>query len=87
MLTNIMASKSTFKSLIIFSRKISPNLVLFLDFFFPPRDGFIKAIGPADVIQRQFSGETFEERIDCSGKCVLPGAEDLFQKTLERNEQ
>ncbi|CAH7326869.1 probable imidazolonepropionase [Phodopus roborovskii] len=39
-------------------------------------DGFIKAIGPADVIQRQFSGETFEERIDCSGKCVLPGLVD-----------
>ncbi|KAK7824921.1 hypothetical protein U0070_014127 [Myodes glareolus] len=50
-------------------------------------DGFIKAIGPADVIQRQFSGETFEERIDCSGKCVLPGAGALFRKTLERNEQ
>ncbi|KAL6090422.1 hypothetical protein STEG23_001205, partial [Scotinomys teguina] len=39
-------------------------------------DGFIKAIGPADAIQRQFSGETFEERIDCSGKCVLPGLVD-----------
>lgn len=39
-------------------------------------DGFIKAIGPADVIQRQFSEETFEERIDCSGKCVLPGLVD-----------
>ncbi|ERE91833.1 putative imidazolonepropionase [Cricetulus griseus] len=39
-------------------------------------DGFIKAIGPADVIQRQFSGETFEERIDCSGKCILPGLVD-----------
>ncbi|XP_029418949.1 probable imidazolonepropionase isoform X2 [Nannospalax galili] len=39
-------------------------------------DGFIKAIGPADVIQRQFSEETFEERIDCSGKCILPGLVD-----------
>ncbi|PNJ83371.1 AMDHD1 isoform 2, partial [Pongo abelii] len=36
------------------------------------KDGFIKAIGPADVIRRQFSGETFEEIIDCSGKCILP---------------
>ncbi|KAM4882269.1 putative imidazolonepropionase isoform 2-T2 [Thomomys bottae] len=39
-------------------------------------DGLIKAIGPADVIQRQFSEDTFEERIDCSGKCVLPGLVD-----------
>ncbi|MBZ3883210.1 putative imidazolonepropionase [Sciurus carolinensis] len=39
-------------------------------------DGFIKAIGPVDVIQRQFSEETFEERIDCSGKCILPGLVD-----------
>uniref|UniRef100_A0A4W2HWE4 Probable imidazolonepropionase n=2 Tax=Bos indicus x Bos taurus TaxID=30522 RepID=A0A4W2HWE4_BOBOX len=40
------------------------------------RDGFIKAIGPADAIQKQFSEETFEERIDCSGKCILPGLVD-----------
>lgn len=39
-------------------------------------DGLIKAIGPASAIQRQFSGDTFEERIDCSGKCVLPGLVD-----------
>ncbi|CAI9166438.1 unnamed protein product [Rangifer tarandus platyrhynchus] len=39
-------------------------------------DGFIKAIGPADAIQKQFSEETFEERIDCSGKCILPGLVD-----------
>ncbi|XP_076967811.1 putative imidazolonepropionase [Tamandua tetradactyla] len=39
-------------------------------------DGFIEAIGPADAIQKQFSGETFEERIDCSGKCILPGLVD-----------
>ncbi|XP_008567285.1 PREDICTED: probable imidazolonepropionase [Galeopterus variegatus] len=39
-------------------------------------DGFIKAIGPADAIRRQFSEETFEERIDCSGKCILPGLVD-----------
>eukprot|EP00069_Balaena_mysticetus_P022253 bmy_13866T0 len=39
-------------------------------------DGFIKAIGPADAIQKQFSEETFQERIDCSGKCILPGLVD-----------
>ncbi|XP_029810136.1 probable imidazolonepropionase isoform X1 [Suricata suricatta] len=39
-------------------------------------DGFIKAIGPADAIQTLFSEETFEERIDCSGKCILPGLVD-----------
>ncbi|XP_045147300.1 probable imidazolonepropionase [Echinops telfairi] len=39
-------------------------------------DGLIKAIGPADIIQRQFSEETFEEKIDCSGKCILPGLVD-----------
>ncbi|XP_019497215.1 PREDICTED: probable imidazolonepropionase isoform X2 [Hipposideros armiger] len=39
-------------------------------------DGFIKAIGPADAIKKQFSEETFEERIDCSGKCILPGLVD-----------
>ncbi|XP_073756581.1 probable imidazolonepropionase isoform X2 [Callorhinus ursinus] len=39
-------------------------------------DGLIKAIGPADAIQKMFSEETFEERIDCSGKCILPGLVD-----------
>uniref|UniRef100_A0A671G1S7 Probable imidazolonepropionase n=1 Tax=Rhinolophus ferrumequinum TaxID=59479 RepID=A0A671G1S7_RHIFE len=39
-------------------------------------DGFIKAVGPADTIQKQFSEETFEERIDCSEKCILPGLVD-----------
>uniref|UniRef100_A0A2K5E798 Probable imidazolonepropionase n=1 Tax=Aotus nancymaae TaxID=37293 RepID=A0A2K5E798_AOTNA len=46
-------------------------------------DGLIKAIGPADVIRRQFSGETFEEIIDCSGKCILPGIYLFFSKTLQ----
>lgn len=41
----------------------------------PPvcRDGYIKAVGPADVIHRRFAGATFESKIDCTGKCVLPG--------------
>jgi imidazolonepropionase len=46
--------------------------------FIPLSDGLIKAVGPAAVIQKQFSGETFEERIDCSGKCVLPGTDFFF---------
>ncbi|XP_038612874.1 probable imidazolonepropionase [Tachyglossus aculeatus] len=40
------------------------------------RDGFIEAIGPVDAIRKQFSGEVFEEIIDCSGKCILPGLVD-----------
>ncbi|XP_026355642.1 probable imidazolonepropionase isoform X2 [Ursus arctos] len=39
-------------------------------------DGFIEAIGPADAIRKLFSEETFRERIDCSGKCILPGLVD-----------
>ncbi|XP_049638800.1 probable imidazolonepropionase [Suncus etruscus] len=39
-------------------------------------DGVIEAIGPAEAIRRQFSDATFEERIDCSGKCILPGLVD-----------
>ncbi|KAB1269758.1 putative imidazolonepropionase [Camelus dromedarius] len=46
-------------------------------------DGLIKAIGPADAIRKQFSGETFEERIDCSGKCILPGINLFFNKALK----
>lgn len=49
-----------------------PQTVVIIPWFFF-RDGLIKAIGPADVIQEQFSEATFEERIDCSGKCILPG--------------
>ncbi|XP_074125751.1 putative imidazolonepropionase [Sminthopsis crassicaudata] len=40
------------------------------------RDGCIKAIGPADAIRREFSKVSFEERINCSGKCILPGLVD-----------
>ncbi|XP_053318016.1 probable imidazolonepropionase [Spea bombifrons] len=36
-------------------------------------DGFIKAVGPADVIHQQFSQASFETKINCSGKCVFPG--------------
>ncbi|KAM8973294.1 putative imidazolonepropionase [Pelodytes ibericus] len=39
-------------------------------------DGFIKAVGPADVINSQFSHASFETTIDCSGKCVFPGFVD-----------
>uniref|UniRef100_A0A8D0XJW5 Probable imidazolonepropionase n=1 Tax=Sus scrofa TaxID=9823 RepID=A0A8D0XJW5_PIG len=39
-------------------------------------DGFLKAIGPADAIRELFAEDTFEERIDCSGKCILPGLVD-----------
>ncbi|XP_024904414.1 probable imidazolonepropionase, partial [Pteropus alecto] len=46
------------------------------------RDGFIKAISPADVIQKQFSEEKFEERIDCSGKCILPDINFFSVKPL-----
>ncbi|XP_021564522.1 probable imidazolonepropionase, partial [Carlito syrichta] len=40
------------------------------------RDGLIEAIGPADAIRRQFPEEAFDEVIDCTGKCVLPGLVD-----------
>uniref|UniRef100_A0A8C8SZA5 Probable imidazolonepropionase n=1 Tax=Pelusios castaneus TaxID=367368 RepID=A0A8C8SZA5_9SAUR len=40
------------------------------------KDGYIKAIGHADAIHRQFSEALFEKRIDCSGKCILPGLVD-----------
>ncbi|NWU97692.1 HUTI imidazolonepropionase, partial [Upupa epops] len=39
-------------------------------------DGCIRAVGQADAIRRQFSEATFDRRIDCSGKCVLPGLVD-----------
>uniref|UniRef100_A0A8C5Q7E4 Probable imidazolonepropionase n=1 Tax=Leptobrachium leishanense TaxID=445787 RepID=A0A8C5Q7E4_9ANUR len=39
-------------------------------------DGFIKAVGPADLIRNQFSNESFETKIDCMGKCVFPGFVD-----------
>ncbi|XP_047917163.2 probable imidazolonepropionase isoform X1 [Anser cygnoides] len=40
------------------------------------QDGYIKAVGQADVIRNQFSGATFERKIDCTGKCILPGLVD-----------
>ncbi|KAM4678195.1 putative imidazolonepropionase [Discoglossus pictus] len=39
-------------------------------------DGFIKAIGPAETIRQQFNRATFEKKIDCTGKCILPGFVD-----------
>ncbi|KAF7248734.1 putative imidazolonepropionase [Varanus komodoensis] len=40
------------------------------------KDGYIKAVGDADAIRKQFSGVFFERIIDCSGKCILPGLVD-----------
>ncbi|XP_063780924.1 probable imidazolonepropionase [Pseudophryne corroboree] len=40
------------------------------------RDGYIKAVGPTEVIRSEFSHVLFETVIDCSGKCVLPGFVD-----------
>ncbi|XP_072257382.1 probable imidazolonepropionase [Pyxicephalus adspersus] len=39
-------------------------------------DGFIKAVGPTETIQNQFSQAVFETIIDCTGKSVLPGFVD-----------
>ncbi|XP_073429295.1 probable imidazolonepropionase [Dendrobates tinctorius] len=40
------------------------------------KDGFIKAVGPTNLIHDKFCREEFETVIDCSGKCVLPGFVD-----------
>ncbi|XP_051889923.1 probable imidazolonepropionase isoform X2 [Pristis pectinata] len=40
------------------------------------RDGLIEAVGPADVIQSQYRGVVFDQEIDASGLCVLPGLVD-----------
>ncbi|XP_074082722.1 putative imidazolonepropionase [Macrotis lagotis] len=40
------------------------------------RDGCILAVGPTDAIRREFAKVSFEKRIDCSGKCILPGLVD-----------
>ncbi|KAM4748144.1 putative imidazolonepropionase isoform 2-T2 [Rhinophrynus dorsalis] len=39
-------------------------------------DGFIKAVGPTETIRNQFSQASFENIINCSGKCLLPGFVD-----------
>lgn len=36
-------------------------------------DGLIAAVGPADVIRAQFTEALFDEVIDASGMCILPG--------------
>lgn len=41
------------------------------------RDGLIKAVGPAEAINLQYSGAAFDKVIDAKGMCVLPG-EYLF---------
>ncbi|XP_026218708.1 probable imidazolonepropionase [Anabas testudineus] len=40
------------------------------------RDGLIKAVGPAETITVQYSGVSFDEVIDATGMCVLPGLVD-----------
>ncbi|TRY64680.1 hypothetical protein DNTS_006388 [Danionella cerebrum] len=39
-------------------------------------DGRIKAVGPADVIASQFKGAKFDNVLDASGMCVVPGLVD-----------
>ncbi|XP_067110694.1 probable imidazolonepropionase [Osmerus mordax] len=39
-------------------------------------DGLIKAVGPAETIEAQYSGESFDKVIDASGMCVIPGLVD-----------
>uniref|UniRef100_A0A671P9T1 Probable imidazolonepropionase n=2 Tax=Cyprinidae TaxID=7953 RepID=A0A671P9T1_9TELE len=39
-------------------------------------DGLIKAVGPADIIESQFKGAKFDNVLDASGMCVIPGLVD-----------
>lgn len=39
-------------------------------------DGLIKAVGPADLIKVEYSEACFDEVIDATGMCVLPGLVD-----------
>ncbi|AWO98242.1 putative imidazolonepropionase [Scophthalmus maximus] len=39
-------------------------------------DGLIKAVGPAETVNAEFSEATFDKVIDASGMCVLPGLVD-----------
>ncbi|KAL3048280.1 probable imidazolonepropionase [Trematomus bernacchii] len=39
-------------------------------------DGLITAVGPAETIRDQFAGATFDQVIDATGMCVLPGLVD-----------
>lgn len=36
-------------------------------------DGLIKAVGPAETIRAQFSEASFDQVIDATDMCVLPG--------------
>lgn len=40
------------------------------------RDGLIEAVGPADDIRSRYRGVEFDQEIDASGMCVLPGLVD-----------
>ncbi|XP_068163336.1 probable imidazolonepropionase [Antennarius striatus] len=39
-------------------------------------DGLLKAVGPADSIEAQYSESVFDKVIDATGMCVLPGLVD-----------
>ncbi|XP_037099313.1 probable imidazolonepropionase [Syngnathus acus] len=39
-------------------------------------DGLIKAVGPLDVIESEYSDASFDRVIDATGMCVLPGLVD-----------
>ncbi|XP_049617173.1 probable imidazolonepropionase [Syngnathus scovelli] len=39
-------------------------------------DGLIKAVGPVDVIELEYSDASFDHVIDATGMCVLPGLVD-----------
>ncbi|KAM6984732.1 putative imidazolonepropionase [Aplochiton taeniatus] len=39
-------------------------------------DGLIKAVGPAETIEAQYSGASFEKVIDATDMCVIPGLVD-----------
>ncbi|KAI1888042.1 hypothetical protein AGOR_G00180980 [Albula goreensis] len=40
------------------------------------KDGMLKVVGPADSIESQFKGATFDKVINAAGMCVIPGLID-----------
>ncbi|XP_028824198.1 putative imidazolonepropionase [Denticeps clupeoides] len=40
------------------------------------RDGLIAAVGPADAIELQFRGASFDKVLDAAGMCIIPGLVD-----------
>jgi imidazolonepropionase-like amidohydrolase len=41
-------------------------------------DGTIVAVGPDEALQATFATSTFENDVNATGKCVLPGSDHLF---------